>query len=220
MSSVQKISGFSKAILAFSLLMLAGQIVSIFFTSKDVAVGHISFQIFENVLMIIVVFMPVIIGRKTSIVTPISMEIAFVGFCFASLVMGDLFDFYGKFPWWDMVLHVISGVMLGIIGYAIINKSSCNIGLVISWVLCFALAAGAMWEIWEYVTDGLFGLNSQEFQITSGTFDNSVPRQGRDALKDTMQDLILDFIGSLAVAIVIFCDYFRKVSCDSHQKTP
>lgn len=206
MSSIQKISGFSKAILAFSLLLLAGQIVSIFFTSKDVAVGHIALQIFENLLMIIVVFLPVNIGRKTSMVIPRSMEIAFVGFCFASLVMGDLFDFYGKFPWWDMVLHIISGVMLGIIGYTIISKSSCNIGLVISWVLCFALAAGAMWEIWEYVTDGLFGLNSQEFQITSGTFDSSVPRQGRDALKDTMQDLILDFVGSFVVAAVITCN--------------
>ena len=206
MSSIQKISGFSKAILAFSLLLLAGQIVSIFFTSKDVAVGHIAFQIFENLLMIIVVFLPVNIGRKTSMVIPRSREIAFVVFCFASLVMGDLFDFYGKFPWWDMVLHIISGVMLGIIGYTIISKSSCNIGLVISWVLCFALAAGAMWEIWEYVTDGLFGLNSQEFQITSGTFDSSVPRQGRDALKDTMQDLILDFVGSFVVAAVITCN--------------
>ena len=101
MSSIQKISGFSKAILAFSLLLLAGQIVSIFFTSKDVAVGHIAFQIFENLLMIIVVFLPVNIGRKTSMVIPRSMEIAFVGFCFASLVMGDLFDFYGKFPFWS-----------------------------------------------------------------------------------------------------------------------
>ena len=67
MSSIQKISGFSKAILAFSLLLLAGQIVSIFFTSKDVAVGHIAFQIFENLLMIIVVFLPVNIGRTNQI---------------------------------------------------------------------------------------------------------------------------------------------------------
>ena len=72
------------------------------------------------------------------------------------------------------------------------------------------MAAGAVWEIWEYVTDGLFGLNSQEFQITSGTFDNSTPLQGRDALKDTMQDLILDFIGSLTAAATILWSHFKK----------
>ena len=210
MSSTRQLTRFSKVVLAFSLVLLAGQIVSIFLTSKDVAFGHIAFQILENLVMIMVVFLPIILGRTTSIVIPKAMETAFVGFCFASLVMGDLFDFYGRLPWWDRFLHLISGVMLGIIGYAIISKSSCNIGIVVSWVLCFALAAGAVWEIWEYVTDGLFGLNSQEFQITSGTFDNSTPLQGRDALKDTMQDLILDFIGSLTVAATILWSHFKK----------
>ena len=210
MSSMQKMTRFSKVILIFSLALLAGQIVSIFFTSKEVAIGHIAFQILENIVMIMVVFLPVILGRTANIVIPKAMETAFVGFCFASLVMGDLFDFYGRLPWWDRFLHLISGVMLGMIGYAIISKSSCNIGLAASGVICFALAAGAVWEIWEYVTDGLFGLNSQEFQITSGTFDNSTPLQGRDALKDTMQDLILDFIGSLTVAATILWSHFRK----------
>lgn len=210
MSSIRQLTRFSKVVLAFSLVLLAGQIVSIFFTSKEVAIGHIAFQLLENIVMIIVVFLPVILGRTANIVIPKAMETAFVGFCFASLVMGDLFDFYGRLPWWDRFLHLISGVMLGMIGYAIISKSSCNIGIVVSWVICFALASGAVWEIWEYVTDGLFGLNSQEFQITSGTFDNSTPLQGRDALKDTMQDLILDFIGSLTVAATILWSHLKK----------
>ena len=66
-----------------------------------------------------------------------------------------------------------------------------------------------MWEIWEYATDGIFGLNSQEFLISSGTFYSTTPLQGRAALKDTMEDLILDFVGSIIIAVAAFFDVKR-----------
>lgn len=205
---------FSRIILTLSTLLLIAQIVSVIFLDTDEAVGHIAFQLFENLLMIIVTLLPLIFGKMVKVRIPKAMEVAFVGFCFASLVMGDLFDFYGRFPWWDIVLHTISGIMLGILGYAIyttFNSNDSSSPLWVSvWIICFALAAGTMWEIWEYVTDGIFGLNSQEFLISSGTFDCTTPLQGRAALKDTMEDLILDFIGSAAIAVAVFFDVKRK----------
>ena len=214
MNVLAKMTRFSKAILYFSVILLVAQIVSMICVDTDIAVGHIAFQIFENLLMIAVVLLQPVLGKTTGKAIPKAMEIAFVGFCFASLVMGDLFDFYGRFQWWDMALHVISGIMLGIIGHAIItnidgidvNRSLFHLTFEILWIVCFALAAGAMWEIWEYVTDGIFGLNSQEFLQTSGTFDDTTPLPGRIALKDTMEDLILDFVGSFVVAAVVTCN--------------
>ena len=214
MKVLSKMTRFSRAILYFSVILLAAQIISMIFVDTDVAVGHVAFQIFENLLMIVVVLLQPVLGKTTGKTIPKAMEIAFVAFCFASLVMGDLFDFYGRFQWWDMALHVISGIMLGIIGHAIItnidgidvNRSLFHLTFEILWIVCFALAAGAMWEIWEYVTDGIFGLNSQEFLQTSGTFDDTTPLPGRIALKDTMEDLILDFVGSFVVAAVVTCN--------------
>lgn len=214
MNVLANMTRFSRAILYFSVILLVAQIVSMIWVDTDIAVGHIAFQIFENLLMIAVVLLQPVLGKTTGKAIPKAMEIAFVGFCFASLVMGDLFDFYGRFQWWDMALHVISGIMLGIIGHAIItnidgidvNRSPFHLAFEILWILCFALAAGAMWEIWEYVTDGIFGLNSQEFLQTSGTFDDTTPLPGRIALKDTMEDLILDFVGSFVVAAVVTCN--------------
>lgn len=55
----------------------------------------------------------------------------------------------------------------------------------------------------------IFGLNSQEFLISSGTFDSTTPLQGRAALKDTMEDLILDFAGSTVIAVAAFFDMKR-----------
>lgn len=199
---------FSRIILTLSTLLLMAQIVSVIFLDNNTAVGHIAFQLFENLLMIIVTILPHILGKVIKIRIPKAMEIAFVGFCFASLVMGDLFDFYGRFSWWDVILHGMSGIMLGILGYAIYNTLGTNDSSspiwVSIWIMCFALAAGAMWEIWEYATDGIFGLNSQEFLTSSGTFDCTTPLQGRAALKDTMEDLILDFIGAAIIAVTAF----------------
>lgn len=199
---------FSRIILTLSTLLMIAQIVSVIFLDNNTAVGHIAFQLFENLLMIIVTILPLILGKVIKIRIPKAMEIAFVGFCFASLVMGDLFDFYGRFSWWDVILHGMSGIMLGILGYAIYNTLGTNDSSspiwVSIWIMCFALAAGAMWEIWEYATDAIFGLNSQEFLTSSGTFDCTTPLQGRAALKDTMEDLILDFIGAAIIAVTAF----------------
>lgn len=223
--NIKRMSRFSGTILIISTLLLIGQIISIIFLDSDVAVGHVAFQLFENLLMIIVTLVPVTLGRTINVQMPKAMETAFVGFCFASLVMGDLLDFYGRFPWWDMVLHGISGTMLGILGYAIFSILNANVANVPPlcmpiWIICFAMASGAMWEIWEYATDGIFGLNSQEFLTSSGTFDHAAPLQGRAALKDTMEDLILDLAGSAIIAIPAYFGMRRKSAKqpDKHQE--
>ena len=156
---------FTRTILILSTLILIGQIISIIFLDSDVAVGHVAFQLFENLLMIIVTLVPVTLGRAINVHMPKAMEIAFVGFCLASLVMGNLLDFYGRFPWWDVVLHGISGIMPGILGYAVFNSLNGNAApaspLYLSlWTICFAMASGAIWEIFEYITDGILDLNS------------------------------------------------------------
>lgn len=210
--SLDRITGFSKTILIISSLLLIAQIASLLFADSTSSADHIAFLLFENCLMIIVVFVPVILDRGVNIRIPRALEIAFVGFCFSGLVLGDLFDFYGRFKWWDILLHGISGVMLGILGYVILSafmdlekaKTSVRPVLAAVWIICFALAVGALWEIFEYIADGIFGLNSQQYLTSTGTFDESTPLKGREALRDTMEDLILGFIGAAAVAIFIY----------------
>ena len=114
--------------------------------------------------------------------------------------------------------HGISGILIGILGYAIINLFNTLEGnkirytpiFVAVWVVCFALSIGAMWEIVEFITDGLFGLNSQQFLEGSGTFDNAAPLMGHEALRDTMEDLMLDFAGSFIVAVVGYFDLKKQ----------
>lgn len=213
-----ELTGLSRIVLAICTLLFIGGVVSIFIVDDDANRSRIAFQTFEVSLMILVIFIPVLVDRIVHVRVTRLMEILFVSFCFSSLILGDVVDFYGRFNWWDDLLHGISGMLLGIVGYSVINifnKIENNTikftPLFVSiWVVCFALALGSLWEIMEFVTDGLFGLNSQQYLLGSGTFDDTEPLVGHEALRDTMQDLMLDLLGSLVIAVIGFFE-LRKL---------
>jgi hypothetical protein len=56
----------------------------------------------------------------------------------------------------------------------------------------FALGLGALWEIFEFAMDSIFGLNMQ-----------------KSGLVDTMWDLIVDTVGALIIALLGF-SYLSK----------
>jgi uncharacterized membrane protein YjdF len=61
---------------------------------------------------------------------------------------------------------------------------------------CFALAAGTIWEIYEFVVDRILGLNMQKYMLADGT-----QLVGSAALHDTMEDLIVDAVSALIVSV-------------------
>ncbi len=67
------------------------------------------------------------------------------------------------------------------------NKIKANPLMVSVFSVSFALAAGALWEIIEFILDNTFGLNMQ-----------------KSGLVDTMTDLIIDFIGACIVGIWVY----------------
>jgi len=52
---------------------------------------------------------------------------------------------------------------------------------------CFALAIGALWEVYEYSFDSILGLNMQKAYTQQG-----VPLVGTAVLWDAMKDIITD----------------------------
>ena len=214
----RKFTKFSKLILSLCAILFAGGIISLCIVEDDATQSRLAFQTFEVALMIFLIFVPDILHRIMRVKIPALMEIIFVAFNFCCLILGDVADFYGRIPWWDSMEHGMSGVLLGILGYVIINTFNSVEGnkvryspiFVSMWVISFAMAVGALWEILEFITDGLFGLNSQQFMASSGTFDASVPLQGHEALRDTMEDLMLDFAGSLIISVIGYFDLKKQ----------
>lgn len=170
-------------------------------------------KILEVVLMVIIAVTPMMLRKLWHIPFPRTLGTSLVAFCFCALILGDVADFYGRFDWWDLLLHGLSGIILGIAAYTIIETVCAKVLpegtakpapiFTATWIICFVLTVGSLWEIMEYVTDGLLGLNSQQFLESGGTFDETVPLKGREALRDTMEDMLLNLAGAGITAVVI-----------------
>ena len=133
---------------------------------------------------------PVYVARWAEIVVPPSFLAAVVLFVGGTVFLGEVFDFYNRFWWWDIAMHGGSAVGFGLIGFVLVfmmfqgDRFAAPPSAIAFFAYCFALAIGAMWEVFEFTMDQLFGLNMQ-----------------KSGLMDTMGDLIVDMGGALLGAL-------------------
>lgn len=134
---------------------------------------------------LLLTFVPIYSGRWLHIDLPIGFVGAIAAFLCATLLLGEVGDFYEKYWWWDIALHVGSAIGLGFLGVILIlilvkgDKLSAAPITVSFFAFCFAVMVGVLWEIFEFSLDQIFGLNTQ-----------------RSGLVDTMWDLIVDCLGA------------------------
>jgi len=147
--------------------------------------------VFVASLTLFLTFMPAIFERNYKISLPTEIEIIIVLFIYTSLYLGEIREYYTRFWWWDVVLHASSGIALGFIGFLILfilyeeGKIKAKPITIAMFSFCFALALGAVWEIFEFSMDSFFGTQMQG-----------------SGLADTMWDLIVDTLGALIVAFL------------------
>lgn len=144
-------------------------------------------------LIYITIFIAKIIFTKTFMKQFNSLYKITLGFIFISMYLANVFNFY-SLEYYDKFLHLISGVILGIIGlvfYMYLSNNSLDNKMkkstVIIFPMMFAIAAAGIWEIWEFATDQMFGLMAQ--------FND---------LHDTMWDIICGTIGGGFTAFLIY----------------
>lgn len=162
-------------------------------------------MLIQCILGMVIMFLPSILERKWRINIPGFMHIVFVVFLYAAIYLGEVRSFYYLIPHWDTVLHTFSGAMIGALGFSVVKllndseKVQINLSplFVAIFAFSFALALGALWEVYEFSFDKLLGLNMQKFALEDGTL-----LLGRAALSDTMKDLIVDALGALATSII------------------
>lgn len=146
--------------------------------------------VFASVATLILTFFPEMFERRYEIDIPEELEIVTALFIFAAIFLGEAHGFYTRFWWWDLVLHGGSAFVFGFIGFIIlfVLQRTNKVGASPFWIgvfsFCFAVAIGALWEIFEFIMDFYFGFNMQK----SGLFD-------------TMSDLIVDSIGAFIVSL-------------------
>ena len=148
---------------------------------------------FISILALVLTFIPEMIETKYKMELPIEFDIAIVGFIYLSVFVGETFDAYERFFWWDAMLHTASGVVLGFCGFLILyilqrqGKLQASPMIIAVFTFCFGVALGGVWEIFEFTIDSVFGTNMQ-----------------KDGLSDTMWDLIVDTVGALAISVAAY----------------
>ncbi len=134
-------------------------------------------------------FAPMVFADRFRIRLPVRFFAGVVLFVFGTIYLGEAFDFYEKYWWWDVLLHGGSAMGFGLIGFIFVfilfegDRYAAP-----PWALSFmafaiAVSIGVMWEIFEFAMDQTFGLNMQ-----------------KSGLIDTMWDLIVDVIGAFVGA--------------------
>jgi len=145
-------------------------------------------------------------SERFSVRVPYEFQLMALVFVFAALFLGEVRSFYVRYWWWDIVLHTASGFLLGIFGFLLVyvlNESKVVAiqmlpRFVALFAFLFAVAVGALWEIFEFAMDRTIGTQMQKPMLGDVS-----------GLTDTMWDLIVDTVGATAIALL---GWWRMVS--------
>jgi uncharacterized membrane protein YjdF len=133
------------------------------------------------------------------------LQITVLLFIYASVFLGGVADFYNRFSWFDSLLHTVSGLGLGFLGFIILyslyktGKMKTSPFLVSFFAFCFALSLGVLWEIFEFLMDEMFDSDMQKARNLEYVYGYFETRLG---LLDTMKDLMLDALGALTASTI------------------
>lgn len=172
-----------------------------------------SLILLQCVLGLVVMGLPSLLEHKWSVPVPSFVCILYYIFLYCAIFLGEVMSFYYLIPHWDTILHAFSGAMLGALGFILVDWLNDAPGIHVQlsplfvslFAFCFALAAGAVWEIYEFSGDGLFGLNMQKYMT-----DKGVLLIGHEALTDTMKDIIVDAISAAVISILGYFSICKK----------
>ncbi|MCI9303108.1 hypothetical protein [Clostridium sp.] len=156
-------------------------------------------KLFRIGLMAVTLWIMYFVYKKTFLrKTRISFYLIY-SFIIGAMYLGNVFDFYLIIPMYDKILHLLSGLIMGLIGYILfLHISNGNIDnsfkryMPILFSIIFSIAGAAVWEIWEFSTDQLFGFTSQN-----------------NSLHDTMWDIICGSVMGIISNIPIYLYYIK-----------
>ncbi|MCR8725852.1 hypothetical protein [Frigidibacter sp. ROC022] len=132
----------------------------------------------------VLTLLPMVLIHWAGIRMPVSFTVGIVLFIYATIFLGEAFDFYNRYWWWDIALHGGSALGFGMLGFLFIfmlfeGDRYAAPAWALALIACtVAVTIGVLWEIFEFLMDSYAGTNMQ-----------------KSGLPDTMGDLIVDLAG-------------------------
>lgn len=138
---------------------------------------------FLCILILLLLIVPSLVQVTLRIELPVVLEITLLLFIFAAELLGEIYEFYIIFPFWDTLLHTVNGFLMAAIGFSLVNLLNRSDKMLFQLspfftvvvAFCFSMTIGAVWEIFEFAMDVLFQFDMQKdtvmHQISTVTLD-------------------------------------------------
>ena len=88
-------------------------------------------RVFTGGLCLLLFLLPPLVERSFSLQLPATLEICAYLFVFCAGVLGEIGDFYQRFPAWDALLHAANGFLFAGFGFCLFSLFVCIIGLLL-----------------------------------------------------------------------------------------
>ena len=127
-------------------------------------------SVFVCALTLILFTVPFFIEENLGIEIPSALQIIIILFVFAAEILGELGEFYVKFPYWDAMLHTLNGFLCAAVGFSLVDILNRNSRIKFSLspfflsvvAFCFSMTIGVLWEFFEFSCDILLNIDMQK----------------------------------------------------------
>lgn len=128
---------------------------------------------FLCILTLLLFLLPAFVQTKFNVSLPTTLEVIVLIFIFAAEILGELADYYVRFPIWDTMLHITTGFLAAAMGLSLIDllnrsdrfKFALSPFYVALVSFCFSMTIGVLWEFFEFSADVLLSTDMQKDMI-------------------------------------------------------
>lgn len=122
-------------------------------------------------------------------------------FVFCAHFLGATVELYNVFDGYDKITHTISGILTALLSLLLLHQLGLydkkRIFFNILFIISITLSVAACWEFFEYFANMLFGGDAQRVALTG--------------VNDTMQDMLVAFLGSIFISLLYYQEEKRNV---------
>lgn len=115
--------------------------------------------------------------------------------------LGSALSFYSRIGWWDLFMHGYFGFVAAVVLYTLLLKwggEHLNRWGFLLLIFLGVMGGAAVWEVFEYVADFLFGGDAQRVQQALA--------EGVSPIRDTMTDILITMAGVAAFYVGLWAD--------------
>ncbi|MBO7342042.1 MAG: hypothetical protein J6U87_05115 [Clostridia bacterium] len=140
-------------------------------------------RVFTGVLCLLLFLVPPFVERSFSLQLPAALEISAYLFVFCAGVLGEIGDFYQRFPAWDAMLHAANGFLFAGFGLCLFSlfEKKRRVQTLPSpayqsfTAFCFSMTVGVLWEIFEFAADYFLHTDMQKDSFLTSIHSVLVP---------------------------------------------